>query len=124
MKSARPRLEVNLEELDRVLDQARQAPLSAADCKKLKDVLHALVAKLARFRTSEKTEAVVKDSQPKVDAGTPPESDSASASGHGRNGAEKFDAARKVGIAHPTLKHGDRCPECGRPVIADKTGDT
>ena len=34
--------------------------------------------------------------------------------GHGRNGAEAFGGARKVEIAHQKLKHGDRCPECGK----------
>ena len=42
MKKARRRIDVNLEELDRVLDGARQAPLSEADHGKLKDTLHAL----------------------------------------------------------------------------------
>jgi hypothetical protein len=37
MKAARCRIEVNLEELDRVLDGAREAPLSEADHDKLKD---------------------------------------------------------------------------------------
>ena len=39
----RPRIDVNLSELDEVLDQARQAPLSEADCNKLKTLLHTLV---------------------------------------------------------------------------------
>ena len=34
--------------------------------------------------------------------------------GHGRNGAEAFAGAQKVDIAHQNLKHGDRCPECGK----------
>src|ERR1700716_2787315 len=46
MKSARRRVDVNLDELDRVLDGARQAPLSEADCDKLKSALHALAAML------------------------------------------------------------------------------
>jgi hypothetical protein len=46
MKAARRRIDVNLEELDRVLDGARQAPLSEADHGKLKDALHALAAML------------------------------------------------------------------------------
>lgn len=33
---------------------------------------------------------------------------------HGRNGAEAFVGAHKVEIAHPDLKHGDRCPECSQ----------
>jgi hypothetical protein len=51
MKSAkRRRIDVNLDELDRVLDGARQAPLSEADCDKLKSALHALAAMLAPSR--------------------------------------------------------------------------
>ena len=59
MKTARRRIDVNLEELDRVLDGARQAPLSEADHGKLKDALHALAAMLVRPRNTEKTSAVV-----------------------------------------------------------------
>ena len=39
MKPAKRRIDVNLDELDRVLDGARQAPLSEADYDKLKDAL-------------------------------------------------------------------------------------
>ena len=44
MKTAKRRIDVNLEELDRVLDGAKQAPLSDGDHDKLKGALHALVA--------------------------------------------------------------------------------
>ena len=47
MKPARRRVDVNLDELNRVLDGARQAPLSEADHDKLKGALHALAAMLA-----------------------------------------------------------------------------
>ncbi len=63
MKSARRRLDVNLEEMDRVLDGARQAPLSAADHDKLKDALHAMAAMLARSWNTEKTSTVVDPSR-------------------------------------------------------------
>jgi hypothetical protein len=59
MKSARRRIDVNLEELDRVLDGARQEPLSEADYDKLKGVLHAMAAMLIRPRNTEKTSTVV-----------------------------------------------------------------
>ena len=63
MKSAkRRRVDVNLDELDRVLDGARQAPLSEADCHKLKSALHALAAMLAPSRNTEKTSAVLPSS--------------------------------------------------------------
>ena len=61
MKSARRRVDVNLDELDRVLDGARQAPLSEADYDKLKEALHALAAMLVRPRNTEKTSAVLEE---------------------------------------------------------------
>jgi transposase len=110
MKKARRRIDVNLEELDRVLDGAREAPLSDADHDKLKDALHALAAMLVRGRNTEKTSEVVEkpeDSETGDDNTPPPP-------GHGRNGAEAFGGARKVDIKHQKLTHGDRCPECGK----------
>src|ERR1019366_5644506 len=59
MKAARRRIEVNLEELDRVLDGARQAPLSESDHGKLKEALHALAAMLVRPRNTEKSREVL-----------------------------------------------------------------
>ena len=32
--------------------------------------------------------------------------------GHGRNGADEFQGAAKVQVAHANLKSGDRCPKC------------
>ena len=63
MKAARRRIEVNLEELDRVLDGARQAPLSEDDYEKLKEALHALAAMLVRPRNTEKASAVLEKSE-------------------------------------------------------------
>jgi transposase len=113
MKTARRRIDVNLEELDRVLDGAREAPLSESDHGKLKDALHTLAEMLVRTRNTEKTSAVVgkqEDSQ----TGTQPDNNATPPPGHGRNGAEAFGGARKVDIKHQKLTHGDRCPECGK----------
>jgi transposase len=113
VKEARRRIDVNLEELDRVLDGARQTPLSEADHNKLKDALHALAALLVRPRNTEKTSSVLEKpegSQP----GTQPDKGTPLPHGHGRNGAEAFSGARKVDIKHEKLTHGDRCPECGK----------
>ena len=75
MKTARRRVDVNLDELDRVLDGARQAPLSEDDYEKLKEALHALAAMLARPRSTEKTSAVLgKSDGSEAGAGTEPES--------------------------------------------------
>jgi transposase len=113
VKQPRRRLEVNLEELDRVLDGAREAPLSEEDHHKLRQALHAMAAMLVRTRNTEKTSSVVEkpedeagDSEKQADANAPPPP------GHGRNAAEAFGGARRVEIKHQTLTHGDRCPEC------------
>jgi transposase len=112
-KSARRRIDVNLDELDRVLDGARQAPLSEADYEKVKDALHAMAAMLVRPRNTEKTSAVLDEAEESGKAATQPDISAAPPAGHGRNGAEAFGGAQKVEIAHRSLKHGDRCPECG-----------
>jgi transposase len=112
-KSARRRIDVNLDELDRVLDGARQAPLSEADYEKVKDALHAMAAMLVRPRNTEKTSAVLDEAEESGKAATQADTNAPPPAGHGRNGAEAFGGARPVEIAHQSLKHGDRCPECG-----------
>ena len=113
--SKRRRVDVNLDELDRVLDGARQAPLSEADCDKLKSALHALAAMLAPSRNTEKTSAVLEEPEnPEASDGAQPGTSVSPQPGHGRNPAEAFGGARTVDIAHQKLTHGDRCPECGK----------
>jgi hypothetical protein len=65
---------------------------------------------LVQSRTTEKTSAVVEDWNRTPIAGLrrtlrirAPDTD-----------ATAFAGAQKVEIAHPDLKHDDRCPECGR----------
>src|SRR5215467_14819090 len=57
MKAApRPRIDVNLEELDQIIDSGKRAPLSESDGEKLKAVLHILAERAKpRWRTTEKT---------------------------------------------------------------------
>jgi len=110
-KTRRRRVDVNVEELDRIIDDARSAPLSEADSQKLKTALHALAERLLPQSKTEKTSAVFGDGE------TSPENlqaESQSASGHGRNGAAAYRGAKKVAITHAKLSHGDRCPECTR----------
>lgn len=112
-KSARHRIDVNLDELDQVLDSARQAPLNDADYKKIKDALHAMAAMLVQPRSTEKTSAVLEKEGSGQDA-RPQDVHASRPAGHGRNPAKAFAGAQEVEIAHQSLKHGDRCPECGR----------
>jgi len=88
MKSAkRRRIDVNLDELDRVLDGARQAPLSAADCDKLNSALHALAAMLAPPRNMGKTSAVLEEPEsPATRRRDSADSNASLKLGHGQNG--------------------------------------
>ena len=107
MKTSRRRLDVDVEELDRVIDAAENGPLSTADRQKLKTTLHALVERLAHKRNTEKTNSVLEPKNSTSAATESPES-----AGHGRNAASAFTGAEKVSVPHAQLKPGDRCPEC------------
>lgn len=111
-KSPRRRIDVNVEELDRIIDGAKSEPLSESDGEKLKTALHALADRLLPQPKTEKTSSVFGDpksveAQPVVDPST----------GHGRNGTDAYRGAEKVKIAHPKLAHGDRCPDCERGKV-------
>lgn len=97
----RKRIDVDLEELDRVLDQAREAPLGEPDYDKLKGALHALVGMLAKPRSTEKTREVLE--QPEA----PPQEDTDPPKGHGRNGAAAYTGAKKIAVPHPMLHAGE-----------------
>jgi transposase len=111
-RTPRRRVDVNVEELDRIIDDARSAPLSEADSQKLKTALHALAERLMPHSKTEKTNAVFGDAE--TSAPEDPQAEAEPASGHGRNGAAAYGGAEKVHIPHAQLSHGDRCPECAR----------
>ena len=112
--ASRPRMDVDLEELDGIIDGALRAPLSESDGRKLKTALHAMAEKLLGQRTTEKTKAVLPKPRrlsilecANADQAEPAEK------GHGRNGAGTFTGAARVTVRHATLQPGDPCPECG-----------
>ena len=107
MRVKRKRVDVNLEELDRVLDHARQVPLSESDYEKLKEALHALAGMLPATRSTEKTRNVLEELEPPT-----AKKDSEPVNGHGRNGASSYTGAKKIAVAHPTMHTGEPCPGC------------
>jgi transposase len=109
-KASRRRIDVNVDELDRIIEAAMQAPLNEADGRTLKTAVHAMAERLVRRRNTEKTSAVLEPKVPAAAPDTPPEKQAAA--GHGRNGADAFTGANKVAIAHATLHSGDSCPGC------------
>ena len=108
----RPRMDVNLEELDQIIDRGTHAPLSESEGEKLKRVLHTLAEMLPAARTTEKTKNVLE--QPEASA---PENDSKPVKGHGRNGASSYTGAKKVAVPHPELHAGDSCPGCEKGKV-------
>jgi len=112
--TSRRRLDIDLEELDRVIDSATRAPLAESEAKKLKAALHAMADRLKPKRNTEKTHAVTGDSPV---AEKPEKSQAEIAAGHGRNGAADFTGAARVAVPHSALHCGDACPECGRGKI-------
>ena len=112
MKTSRRRLDVDVEELDRVIDAAENGPLSKADRQKLKTTLHALVERLAQKRNTEKTNSVLEPKNSSPAAAESPKPKSSAPAGHGRNAASAFTGAEKVSVQHAQLKPGDPCPEC------------
>jgi transposase len=117
MKKTRQRIDVNLDELDRIIDHGTHAPLSESDGQKLKGALHALAELLAPARNNEKTSAVLPNA-----AGAKPEEGTdknkkSPLKGHGRNGAADYTGATKVAISHAELKSGDLCPGCEKGKV-------
>ncbi len=114
-KPRRRRIDVNVEELDQIVDRAREAPLSDTDYDKLKTALHALIEKLLGLKKSEKLASVFGDDKAPASPPAPPPAPGAP--GHGRNGAHAFSGAREVSISHQQLASGDHCPDCGRGKV-------
>src|SRR5258708_5178583 len=111
-KASRRRIDVNVDELDRIIDAAMQAPLNEIDGRTLKTAVHAMAERLVRRRNTEKTSAVLDPKASPTALDTPPEPEKPTPAGHGRNGAAAFRGANRVAVAHSTLHAGDSCPEC------------
>src|SRR5437899_4156389 len=133
MKLTAETIDVSIQELETLVDDARQPPLSEENHRKLKGAIETL-AELARMLadqettlsqlralllktpTTEKTGKTLKraGSEPSGQAGKDKKAGQKKRKGHGRKPASAYAGARKVNVAHPTLKPGDRCAECGK----------
>jgi transposase len=140
-KKAIPRIDVPMEELEKVLERARKEPLDEEGYAKLKASLETLGylvqlvenkdTTIHRLRqilfgsSTEKTSQVLPAEDvarpagnPTVNPKAPPEKTIEEKSkGHGRNGAEAYSGAEKVQVAHESLKPGERCPHCQKGKV-------
>ncbi len=133
-----PQIDVSIEELEALLEQARPA-LSAEGYQKLRAAIRTLgyvtellekqETTLAELRellfpaSTEKTNKVLaragietgeKKPGPENPLPSPagvPKKPKRAATGHGRNGAAAYDGAQKVKVRHASLKAGDPCPD-------------
>jgi transposase len=137
------RIDVGAEELEQLLERAREK-LSEEDYRKLKaaiDTLEYLTELVADKDTTirhlrqlllpastEKTKDILaqlgvastgdREKRKSQSGSRQPQPDSPP--GHGRNGVEDYRQARQVPVSHPELKHGDRCPECGKGNVYEQ----
>jgi transposase len=141
MKVTIPRLELSMEQLEKLVERARTGPLSEEQYQQLKAAIETLgyLTELVEDKdttiqwlrrvlfgvSTEKTDKVLKNevggSEPGAErdsAATPPrdhtagEAQASQSPGHGRNGAQAYGGGSKIPVSHASLKKGDRCPEC------------
>jgi transposase len=127
-----PRIDISCEELDALLEQARQEPLREEGYQKLKAAIRTLgyvaellqnqEATLASLRrllcqsSTEKTSKVLRQAgiESSDDKPLPPVATQSSkrlTAGHGRNSAAAYRGARNVAVPHAWLKAGGPCPD-------------
>ncbi|MBE3100587.1 MAG: IS66 family transposase [Planctomycetes bacterium] len=127
-----------MDDLERLAERARQAPLSDDDYATLKAALHTLgyVAQLVEDKSvtitrlrqilfgasTEKTRDVLARAGAPTGEAPAAEADAStghprSAAGHGRQKADAYVGATRVDVAHPLVHHGDRCPGCAKGKV-------
>lgn len=116
----RPRVEVDLKELDELIDRATVEPMKPSDAGKIKRALHAMADSLS-WRTSEKKRAVFPGAEGQTEAAAggaeKKGAAAAKAKGHGRTPASEYAGAERVTVKHPGLRHGDPCPSCPKGKV-------
>ncbi len=131
---ARPAVDVNVKDVHEILERARERSLTEEEAALLRAiaesyafVLEEIADKDATIRNlremifgskTEKTRNVVGgDGGSPLGSTRPDTGPKEKPKGHGRMGAEAYTGAARVKITHPSLKHGDRCPECRRGKV-------
>ena len=130
-----PAAEIHIDEIRRLLDEAKTRPLTDAECEQLLSVAmsysqvgemladrKATIAKLRQMlfgTSSEKSEVVLgkPGTEPSATAANGDEvaddgvAKQPAAKGHGRNGAEAYHASTRTQVPHESKQAGDKCPE-------------
>ena len=134
-------IDVSIEELEQLVDCAGKGPLPPEGQRKLKAavatlaVLAGMLADkdttirklrelLTPLRTTEKTGKVLDPAggkepkpEPQAETGGAKAESAPPKKGHGRKGPGAYTSARKVSVAHPTMKRADHCPGCKKGKV-------
>jgi hypothetical protein len=130
---ASPAVDVSMDKVRAILERARELGLPEEECAllgRIAETCASLIGKIAdqdatirQLREmvfgskTEKTRNVVGgDGASPGPVGSPPPDagPKKKPKGHGRIGAGAYTGAERVKVRHPSLQHGDRCPECNR----------
>ena len=117
--SRRPRVDVNINQLDEIIDSAYERTLERAEGETLREAIHALAARLGGWRNSEKVSKVLEalSGEAAEDGSERPRP-----AGHGRNGAQALTGADRVQVPNQ-LEHGCPCPECLKGRVYHQEGN-
>ncbi len=131
-------IDLRMDDLERLVDRTRHAPLTEDEHATLKAAIHTLgyVAELLEqqgttlaglrhlllgTQTEKTRDVLARAGVPADTAATPPEEAPAGSGeprcvprrrGHGRHAADAYGGAAHVAVPHAELHHGDRCPLC------------
>ena len=139
MKATAEVIEVDREEIKALLERARLEPLDEASYQKLQNLLRAFsylveaigekdttisqLRALLQKPSTEKTDKVLEQVGLKPSSKShAPRPEVKAKPGHGRNGAEAYQGARRIPVPHASLKPGDHCPECLKGKLYEQKG--
>jgi transposase len=130
-----------MEDLEGILERAKTTPLTDEECAKLREALETLmyltdlvgdkdttISRLRKILFGASTEKIRNILAKEAGKGEKPadgdktkspenQPKEEKAKGHGRNGAASYTGAKRVQVAHDTLKPGQRCPKCEKGKI-------
>jgi transposase len=121
MKAAIEPIEIDMKELEALLERARVGPLSDEDYQTLRKAIdalgHLIESNQRQQRTTEKTRRVLEKAGQLLNSAEEKQSTERQSKGHGRNGAEAYQGAKKISVSHQSFRSGDSCPECRKGKV-------
>ena len=112
-KTRRPALNVDINELDGILNEASERPITQSEGAKLREAIHAMAERLTGELSSEKAKVLFGVDQADTSADgesecveeshAPAPPKAAKPKGHGRNPASAFRGAKQIPVSNPEV---------------------